>query len=1134
MRKLIRTAFLGCLFLAQSQGAFAASKISAPAVIVVDDFDQAYSSNHLGGAYGIVAEGGDARYEFIKPPIPYLANSSALKVTYKLTSSPGYAFLWMKLGKHQEAHELTDYLDLSQFVFLSFKYQSKQDVNFKIEIHEDIDGNNRFDVARDRVSSVYLDGVKKFPMEGGWTKVLLPLKRFNGIKDWSKAIEMVFVFEKDHSGTSGEILFEDLLFIRKSIQKKSFDVASRFFEKAKVEFNGTRAASDQTLQGENHIVVSYQPGARFEDLESLSLEIQPEDNGAWITAATEFNPGEKKTDIVWEAFSFHPPKNFSLRVTAADFFGNRQVIAGPFENIRVPAMTDEGFLDLVSRKAFLYFKENQNLENGLFYDTTGGGDLSTAVTGFGLSALVIGAERGWIDKSEAERRTKLCLESFLTKIPDKEGLYDHFLTAKTLKRAGNSEISTVDTALLLTGVLTAGEYFGGEIKTMAGDIYKKANWDYYLNKNEEEEHYMKFYHGWTPEENMVDSFWDYYTDETVLLNLLAIGSPTHPVPAEVYDKFVRRKGQYKNMKPFIYTWHGSLFSYQYASAWFDFRNLSDKDGVNWYENSKQATLSNREFVIDHGAEYKTYGPDTWGITSMRVPERYIMHYGPLPNGQNKAEHDGTISPSGPGGSMMFTPYLSLRALKHFYMTHPDLWGIYGFKDSINLDRYWISPIYYGLGEGIMLLSIENFRTGLIWKTFGKNEWVQKSLSETRFKKTPAKKKKEGQSIYAALKAEIDAGSETGRLDLIARRLDRPIPYADLSLLAEDLEKRYAASMHMPAIQILLGKVQTKLIQALQENDIALGRLYLKNTPGHLQKALRFFDDALKGKLSEVSRLEIYKEKIALLQQVMDYPALEETRNQLSQELQDGIKRQAYNLAWALKWAEQLDEETAFKLQRQFFDDLSPRERKILFEIIQRKTREAFTQGDYARASSLSEEQIHFMETPNFRRVLVGFLERTAKNFAEVQRYTEAERFYQKILEVYGDERDKIKILPVLASMFAKKGDKERAIKEYSRFAELFPKHERIPEVLNALANLESALGRREKAVALLTQVSENYPLTPQAEEASYLLGMVYFHSGQYADATRVWEKFLKDYPNSRRLTIIQDYLERADKKEAGS
>lgn len=1102
----------------------------APAVILVDDFDQAYSSNHLGGAFGLVAQGGDVYFEFIKPPIPYLSNSSALKIHYKLKSAPSYAFLWMKLGKHKATHDVTDYLNLKQSKFLSFRTQSKQDLNIKIEIHEDSNEDGRFNIQDDRVSFIYTDSVKKFSLENGWTKILIPLKRFTGIKNWGRILELVFVLERDHCGASGELLLDDVLFIGNDLKIQQEDLPVSLMKNAKARINGKTPVLGLALKGSNQIQISYQPDKQFDDLESVSLELQASGQDSWVPVATEFNPGKNEILLKWEAYSFQPPDKISLRVVATDFFGKTQRMAGPFKDLYVPAMSDDEFLELVSQKAFLFFKDHQH-ESGLFYDTTGGGDLSTAVTGFGLAAFSIGAQRGWISREEASEKVLKALDSILLKMEHKEGFYYHFVDTKSLRRSGKNEVSTIDTALLMAGAITAGEYFGGPVKEKAQKLYERAQWDFFLDKDENSEHWMQFHHGWTPEEGLTDNYWDYYTDETLLLDLLAIGAPAYQVPPGIFYRFQRREGKYKDLPPFIYTWHGSLFSYQYANVWFDFRGLKDQKGINWYENSKSATLSSREFAIDFSAEYKTYGKDSWGITSMRTPERYIMHYGPLPNGQNKAEHDGTISPSGPGGSIIFAPYLSLRALKYLYIHHPESWGIYGFKDSINLDRSFVSPIYYGLGEGILLLGIENFRSGLVWKFFMQNAQVQKALQLTEFKKD---KKPAEKTLFRLKKFEKQFKSqkdENLKILLFRQALIEKLSYEDAAILSEEIEKVFPHSSEAMVWRLRAG-IKAKMIQALGIHEVEAGRRYLLEAESLKDQAMSSYEKALQAEASGSEHLEIYKEMIFVLEQVMAVAELDKVHERLADTLREGIQKKVYNLAWALDWAEKLDDTTALRLRRQFFNDLSGRDRKVMFESLKHKARDYFNQGDYRKAADLMEEQVRFMEEKTYHRVLISFLMRTAQSFSEVQKYVEAERFYLKIIDQYGDASDRETMMPPFAAMLEKKGDKELAIKEYEAYVEEFPESSGAVDAFIRIANIHSGLGNRDKAIEIFKKIALSYPQSSKREDALYFLGMIYYHADHHQEAIAAWEELLKKFPQTRRQAVIQEYLERADQKEA--
>jgi outer membrane protein TolC len=401
-------------------------------------------------------------------------------------------------------------------------------------------------------------------------------------------------------------------------------------------------------------------------------------------------------------------------------------------------LDDDKFLDLVERKAFYYFLEQQDLKTGLFRDASGGGDASVGACGFGLTALCIGAERGWISKEDAQRRTLLCVNSFLKDnkksvrkdiiAEGKDGFFYHFLNVRTGERSGNCEVSTIDTALLIIGALTAGEYFGGDVELRALDLYKQVEWDKFLDHDS-----GFFYMSWTPEKGFSTYKWDYFTDEVIIISLLSIASPAYPVDAQVYYNWQREwtKDEEHN---YIMSYNGALFCHQYANAWYDFRDLLDKNGVNWYENSKEATLANRDFCINYSGKYRTYGPDLWGISSFYRPEGYTMHFGIDPNGSNIALHDGTVSPVASTASIVFIPYISLDTMWNFYNNYPDLWGIYGFKNSFNLDEGWYSPMYYGIDRGIMLLMLENFRTGFVWEHFMNTPYAKKGLDLAGFKK----------------------------------------------------------------------------------------------------------------------------------------------------------------------------------------------------------------------------------------------------------------------------------------------------------------------------------------------------------------------------------------------------------------
>lgn len=393
-------------------------------------------------------------------------------------------------------------------------------------------------------------------------------------------------------------------------------------------------------------------------------------------------------------------------------------------------------LDLESQKSFKFFWEEANTDKnspgfGLIKDRSPSNPdvCSIASVGFGLTAITIGVERHWITYKEAYDRVLGTLDTLINNAEQINGFFYHFLDMNTAKRTRNSEISIIDTAILINGAITVGEYFGGIIKEKAEQIYKRVNWKWYLNPRTNH-----FYMGYSPEKGFFGA-WDWYAEQ-FMVYFLAAASPTFPVNAEVFYDFERAWGAYGYYPPIVHTWTGSLFTYQYSFAWFDMRNKIDKEGVNWWENSIIASKSNRQFCIDYSDIYKTFGENSWGLTACDGPNGYKGGYGAPPSGYDNRQNfvDGTVPPAGAAGSVIFTPEESIEALNNYYKNHKKLWGKYGFKDAYNLD---VSPEWYaedviGIDKGITLLMIENYRTGFVWKTFMKNKYIQSGMKKVGF------------------------------------------------------------------------------------------------------------------------------------------------------------------------------------------------------------------------------------------------------------------------------------------------------------------------------------------------------------------------------------------------------------------
>mgnify|MGYP005809944149 CR=1 FL=1 len=354
---------------------------------------------------------------------------------------------------------------------------------------------------------------------------------------------------------------------------------------------------------------------------------------------------------------------------------------------------------------------------------------SIASVGYGLAALVIGTNRKWISYPEAYKRASKTLDTFLNYTEGVNGFYYHFVNMHTGKREWNCEISIIDTAIFICGAILAGEFFKGEIKQKAEELYKRINWQWYRNKKNN-----YFYMGYKPETGFWGQ-WDMYAEQ-LMMYVLGVASPSYPINKNMYDDIKKPNSTYAGIEDIIYTYCGTLFTYQFSHAWIDFRDRKDDNGIDWFENSKKATLANRIYCIKNKDRFKTFNENSWGLTACVGPNGYSGGYGAIPAlADVDKQNDGTVSPCGPIGSIVFTPELSIKALENFYNNYPKLWGKYGFIDGYNLENgEWYSKEVIGIDKGISMMMIENYFTGLIWKYFMKNRYVIKGLELLGFTK----------------------------------------------------------------------------------------------------------------------------------------------------------------------------------------------------------------------------------------------------------------------------------------------------------------------------------------------------------------------------------------------------------------
>lgn len=406
---------------------------------------------------------------------------------------------------------------------------------------------------------------------------------------------------------------------------------------------------------------------------------------------------------------------------------------------------DDKFLDDLSRRSFQYFWEYMDPNTGIArgrahadgspYAENRRDIGSIAVTGFGLAGLTIAAERQWVKPEEAQARVRNCLVFFADHSVHQHGWFYHWVDVKTGARTGvlttsqkKSELSSIDTALLLGGVLTARGYFqhDREIQRAATKIYQRMDFQWMLNED-----LLLLSHGWTPEDGFLKARWAKYSEFTIIY-LLGIGSPTHAIPAESWYAWERPENVYGDYR-FIGT--SPLFTHQYSHAFVDYRNRPESRGshIDWLRNSVVATECHRQFCIDLARDFPgCYSENIWGITSSNSEKGYKAWGGP----PRRASIDGTVVPCAPAGSLMFTPDISVAALRAMKDRFGDkLYGRYGFTDAFHPVHDWFSPDALGLDIGITLLSAENLRSGAVWKWFMSNPEIPRALDAAGLKRT---------------------------------------------------------------------------------------------------------------------------------------------------------------------------------------------------------------------------------------------------------------------------------------------------------------------------------------------------------------------------------------------------------------
>ncbi len=401
--------------------------------------------------------------------------------------------------------------------------------------------------------------------------------------------------------------------------------------------------------------------------------------------------------------------------------------------------SDDQFLEYVQQTSFDYFWYKANPTNGLVPDRSASGSAcSIAAVGFGLTAVGIGIDHGWISRTQGVARVLTTLNTFLqgpqgtslSGVIGYKGWFYHFLDMNTALRAGSTELSSIDTALLLAGILYSKQYFDGTngdetaIRDTADSIFNRVDWNWMARGTN------AIAMGWDPSTGFTTfGNWIGY-NEGMLLYCLGLGAATNPLPASAWSRWTSG-----------YTWatnYGQafvpfppLFGHQYSHCWIDFRHIADaymnSHNSTYFENSRRATIAQRAYCIANPAHQIGYSSNVWGLTACDGPNGYAAHGAPPPQ-----DDDGTIAPTAAGGSMPFAPEYCLPALRHFYDFRINIWTAYGFRDSFNLGAGYYGPDELGIDQGPIVVMIENYRTQNVWNRFMQNAEAQRGLQRAGF------------------------------------------------------------------------------------------------------------------------------------------------------------------------------------------------------------------------------------------------------------------------------------------------------------------------------------------------------------------------------------------------------------------
>ncbi|MDD5411180.1 MAG: glucoamylase family protein [Methylobacter sp.] len=421
------------------------------------------------------------------------------------------------------------------------------------------------------------------------------------------------------------------------------------------------------------------------------------------------------------------------------------------------SLMNEQSLDQLQRAAFGYFLEAVNPANGLIADNSrGNSPASIAVVGFALSAYPVAVERGWMERTEAVKRSLSVLRFFRDSdqsgSPEAtgfKGFYYHFLDMHTGARVWRSELSTIDSALLIAGALTASMYFTAntpeetELRELVETLYLRVDWRWSQGGA------ATIRQGWKPECGFLHYGWNGY-NESIIIYVLAMGSPTHPLKNNSYEAWTTTY-QWEHLYGYDYLYAGPLFMHQYSHAWIDFRGIRDRfmceKRCDYFENSRRAIEVQREYARRNPLRFAGYDENCWGLTACDGPSNLLpelanerrLLFGYAARGVPYGPDDGTLSGWAALASLPFAPEIALCAVRNMLQRYPEMLTAQRYTSSFNPTlasadcSAWVSAGHFGLDQGIVVLMIENHRTQLIWRLMRDCPYVHAGLRRAGFR-----------------------------------------------------------------------------------------------------------------------------------------------------------------------------------------------------------------------------------------------------------------------------------------------------------------------------------------------------------------------------------------------------------------